>query len=56
MSNTRKARQLNSSSGLSQRLKFTWSGQVGNRNTMKRRQKAAEEAGKPKFILQPKGD
>lgn len=54
MSNRRKSRKLNVSSGLLQRAKLTWSGQPGNRTTALQIRQAEEEASKPKFILQPK--
>jgi hypothetical protein len=58
VSNVRKLRQLNRSSGQAQRNKREWSGQPGNPTTqVKMAQALAAEAAdrkKPRFVLRPK--
>lgn len=51
MSNTRKLKQFNRTSGTSQRSKLYWAGQPGNPTTRRRMAKQAEENAKPKFQL-----
>lgn len=58
MSNTRKLRVINATSGKFQRNRNEWSGAPGNPTTQLKlieAQRAAKEASrKPRFILQPK--
>lgn len=55
MSNRRKPKLLNRTSGQRQRDPLVWDRHPGNPKTIAAIEKAEQESKKPKLILQPKG-